>query len=117
MSKRAKRIIATAVLVVLNRALMPATVANELESFRPCGSDQVLYDPSTDDIAVYYDPIGKYIVFPPNGQLRYLGRLRSPDYSMGFFGYNAIDAQWRAQAANKVKELRATGRCKTNAAG
>ena len=118
MSKKARRIIATAALLFWGSALMPATVANELESFRPCGSNEVLYDPSTDDIAVYYGPSGKYIVFPSVGQLRYLGRLRSPDYS---FGGNAsmvqTDPRWRIEATNKVKELRATARCKTTAGG
>jgi hypothetical protein len=111
-----KRIIATAALLVLGGALMPATVANELESFRPCENDEVLYDPSTDDIAVYYSPIGKYIVFPSVGQPRYLGRLRSPDFTFGSsLGY--LDPRWRTEAANKATELRATGRCKTNAGG
>ena len=119
MSKRAKRIIAAAALLVLSGAPVPATVANELESFRSCGSDEVLYDPSTDDIAVYYSPLGKYIVFPLVGQMRYLGRLGSHDYAaMGMNGgFLAVDPQWRIQAANKAKELRATGRCKTSAAG
>jgi hypothetical protein len=118
MSKNAKRIIAAAALLVWGSALMPATVANELESFRPCGSNEVLYDPSTDDIAVYYGPTGKYIVFPPVGQIRYLGRLRSPDYSLwGSGGTVLADPQWRIEAANKVKELRATARCKTTAGG
>jgi hypothetical protein len=117
MSKRAKRIIATAALLVLGGAPMPATVANELDSFRPCGSDEVLYDPSTEDIAMYYSPVGKYVVFPLTGQLRYLGRLRSPDYSMASgYGLNA-DPQWRLEAAKKAKELRATGICKNNAGG
>jgi hypothetical protein len=117
MSKSTKRVIATAALLVFGGALMPATVANELESFRRCGSDEVLYDPSTDDIAVYYSPSGKYIVFPLVGQLRYLGRLRVPDYSYGqSYGLNA-DPQWRIETANKVKELRTTGRCKTTAGG
>jgi hypothetical protein len=117
MSKRAKRIIGTATLLVLSGAPMPATVAaDELESFRSCGSDEALYDPSTDNIAFYYRPLGKYIVFPSVGQMRYLGR----DYSgrggaMG--GFLEVDPQWRLQAASKAKELRATGRCKTNAAG
>jgi len=117
MSKQTKRIIATAVLLVLGGALMSATVAaDELESFRSCGSDEALYDPSTDNFAFYYRPLGKYIVFPSVGQMRYLGR----DYSgrggaMG--GFLEVDPQWRLQAANKVKELRATGKCKTNAGG
>jgi hypothetical protein len=115
MSKRAKRIITTAALLVLVGALMPFAVANERESFRPCESDIVLYDPSTDDIAVYYSPLGKYVVFPLAGQLRYLGRLRAPDYGMNF--YFSVDGQWRIDTANKVKELRATGRCKTTAGG
>jgi hypothetical protein len=116
MSKRAKRIITMAALLVWGGALMPPTVANELDSFRPCASDGVLYDPSTDDIAVYYGPLGKYIVFPLAGQLRYLGRLRVPDYGPLSFG-NTVDGQWRIDTANKVKELRATGRCKTTAGG
>jgi hypothetical protein len=118
MSKKAKRIIATAALLFWGSALMPATVANELESFRPCGSNEVLYDPSTDDIAMYYGPTGKYIVFPSVGQIRYLGRLRSPDYTFGgTAGTVLADPQWRIEAANKVKELRATARCKTIAGG
>src|SRR6185437_7312075 len=116
MSKRANRIIATAAILVWSGALVPPTVANELEDFRPCASDGVLYDPSTDDIAVYYSPLGKYIVFPLAGQIRYLGRRRQPDYSATYWGGGSlIDAQWRIDTANKVKELRATGRCKTTA--
>lgn len=119
MSKRAKRIIATAALFVLGGALMSATVANELESFRSCGSDEVLYDPSTDDIAMYYSPLGKYIVFPSVGQIRYLGRLRAPDYAISgqSGGWVSVSPPWLIEAANKVKELRATGRCKTTAGG
>jgi hypothetical protein len=113
MSKRAKRIIATAVLLVLGGALMSATVANELESFRTCGSKEFLYDPSTDDIAVYYSPLNKYIVFPPVGQIRYLGRYSYTPNAM----YLYLDPRWRTEAADKVKELRATGRCKTDAGG
>ena len=112
MSKKAKRIIAVAALLVWGSALMPATVANELESFRPCGSDEVLYNPSTDEIAVYYSPIGKYVVFPVVGQIRYLGR-RSPDYTNVMY----FDGRWRGEAGDKVRELRATGRCKTTSGG
>ena len=118
MSKRAERSVAMAALLVWGGALVRLTVANELESFRPCASDGVLYDPLTDDIAVYYRPIGKYIVFPLAGQLRYLGRLREPDYSPVYGGNTGpIDGQWRNDTANKVKELRATGKCKTTAGG
>ena len=116
MSTRAKRIITTAALLVLGGALMQPAVANEWGSFRSCESDRVLYDPSTDDIAVYYGPLGKYIVFPLDGQVRYLGRLRTPDYS-AVTSLNSVDGQWRIDTANKVKELRATGRCKTTAGG
>lgn len=120
MSKRAKQIVAMAALLVWGGVLVPPSSANELESFRPCANDGVLYDPSTDDFAVYYSPIGKYIVFPSAGQLRYLGRLREPDYSPVFGGYGGpgpIDSQWRLDTANKVKELRATGICKNIAGG
>jgi hypothetical protein len=120
MSKRVKRIIAMAVFLVGGGTLVPYSVANELESFRPCASDGILYDPSTDDFAVYYSPIGKYIVFPSAGQLRYLGRLREPDYSPVFGNYGGpgpIDSQWRLDTANKVKELRTTGICKNTAGG
>ena len=68
MSKRAKRIVATAALLVLGGALIPPTVAGEWGSFRPCGSDEFLYDASTDEIAAYYSPMGKYIVFSLVGQ-------------------------------------------------
>ena len=120
MSKRATRIIATAALLVLGAAPMPATMARELGSFRSCGSDQVLYDPSTDDIAVYFSPINKYIVFPAAGQMRYLSR--SHPYGANGAGatgnaFIQIPPQWQIETANKVRELRATGRCKTNAGG
>jgi hypothetical protein len=115
MSKRAKRFIATAALLALGCALIPATVAKA--SFRSCGSDEVLYDPSTDDIAVYYSPIGKYVIFPLSGQLRYLGRSKLSDYNAGNLGVVAPDPQWRLEVAKKVIELRATGTCKTNAGG
>jgi len=118
MSKRANRIIATAAILVWSGALMLPTVANELEDFRPCAGDGVLYDPSTDDIAVYNSPLGKYIVFPSAGQMRYLGRKRQPDYSpTTWFGTSPAGGQWLLDTANKVKELRATGKCKTTAGG
>jgi hypothetical protein len=118
MSKRAQGIITKAALLVLGGTLIRPTIAGEWGSFRSCGSDEVLYDPGTDDIAVYYSPLGKYIVFPVAGQLRYLGR-RAPDYS-NFSpggGGTQVDGQWRVATANKVGELRATGRCKTTAGG
>jgi hypothetical protein len=115
MSERANRFIATAALLALGGALMPATVAKA--TFRPCGSDEVLYDPSTDDIGMYYSPIGKYVIFPLAGQLRYLGRSRLPDYNAGNYGVVTPDPQWRLEAAKKVTELRATGKCKTTAGG
>jgi hypothetical protein len=116
MGTRAKWIITTAALLVLGGALIPPAVANEWGSFRSCESDRVLYDPSTDDIAVYYSPLGKYIVFPLEGQIRYLGRPKTPDYS-AITSYESVNGQWRIDTANKVKELRATGRCKTTAGG
>jgi hypothetical protein len=114
MSKQAKRIIATAALLILSGVPMPATVARELGSFRSCGSDEVLYDPNTDDIAMYYSPINKYIVFPSVGQIRYLGHYNTSG-SMGNF--LSVAQPWLIEAAKEVKELRATGRCKTNAGG
>jgi hypothetical protein len=120
MKKRTQWFIAAAALLVSGGALMPATVANEWGDFRPCGNDEVLYDPLTDDIAVYYGPVGKYIVFPSAGQLRYLGRSRAPDFSnVGTIGGGGtpVDGQWRIATADRVKELRATGRCKTSAGG
>jgi hypothetical protein len=77
-----------------------------------------MYDPSTEDIAVYYDPLGKYIVFPVAGQIRYLGRSR-PDYTNFAPGGGGamVDGQWRIVTANKVRELRATGKCKTTDGG
>ena len=117
MSKRAKRIIATAALLAFGGALVPATVANDLDSYRSCGRDGILYDPSTDDIAVYYEPLGKWIVFPLVGQVRYIGRARSTDYAAIGSSYTNVDPQWRLAAAKEVNELRATGRCKTAASG
>ena len=117
MSKRAKRIIATAALLVFGGALMRATIANEMESFRSCGSDEVLYDPSTDDIAVYFRPINKYIVFPADGQMRYLGRSHAYGQSGSSGAFLTIPPSWQIETANKVKELRTTGRCKTTAGG
>jgi hypothetical protein len=116
MSKRARQIIAIAALLASGRALLPAAVADTIDSFRPCGSDEVLYDASTDDIAVYYGPAAKYIVFPSIGQLRYLGRSRSPDYTSAMW-LDTLDPRWRLEATTKVKELRATGRCKATAGG
>jgi hypothetical protein len=116
MSKRATRIIATAALLVLGAAPMPATIARELGSFRSCGSDEILYDPNTDDIAMYYSPINKYIVFPSVGQMRYLGHYSTGSTS-GAGGFLLVDPRWWTQAADKVKELRAAGTCKTNSAG
>jgi len=113
MTERAKRIIAIAVLLVSGGAFMPTTVASELDSFRPCGSDEVLYNPSTDDIALLYRPVGKFIVFPSVGQARYVGRSRSPEYTQ----IVGVDPYWRNDAANKAKELRATGKCKANVGG
>ena len=121
MSKPAKRVIATAALLAFGGALVPTTLANDLDSYRPCGSDKILYDPSTDDIALYYEPLGKWIVFPLVGQVRFIGRARSTDYpaiEAGHAGGAAnVDPQWRLAAAKTAKELRATGRCKTGASG
>jgi hypothetical protein len=119
MRKRTQGIIATAALLVSGDALMPATAASEGGSFRPCGSDEVLYDSLTDDIAVYYSPMGKYIVFPSAGPLRYLGRSRAPEFfNMGASGNSLqVDGQWRIATTNRVNELRATGRCKATAGG
>ena len=116
MSKRAKRVIAAAALSVAGGALVQAATAATIDSFRPCGSEEVLYDASTDDIAVYYSPAGKYIVFPLVGQLSYLGRSRSPDYTSAMW-LDTIDPRWRLEVSVKVRELRATGRCKTTAGG
>ena len=107
MTERAKRIIAIAVLLVSGGALMPATVASEMGSFRPCGSDEVLYNPSTDDIALYYTPMGKYIVFPLVGQLRFLDRLGAPDYSWG--GQHGFPPAPQSRSGKFTKDCRAVG--------
>ena len=125
MSKRAKRIIATAALLVSGGALMSAcgspTVGGRSVTeagFRPCGSDEVLYNPSTDDIAVYYSPSCNYVVFRLGGQpLTTLDRSGSFDYDWGGYHSTPLVPRWKIETANKVKELRATGRCKTSAGG
>src|ERR1700750_3058985 len=105
MRKWAKRI-TTAAPLVLGGAVMAATVPSDFEGFRQCEDNEVLYNPSTDAIAVYYSPIRKYLLFPVAGPLSYLARSGSPEPYTGNTFFAFPQNQWLVDTGKKVNELR-----------